>query len=106
MAKSISVKIGTYTKDGVEKGKFVKVGVILENNGGEYVLLDPSVSLAGLLIQQVQSGIAKQGPTSVIASVFDDNYQGGGKRQAPQQQQQRQAPAPKPVAQFDDDIPF
>lgn len=72
MAKRIVVKVGTYQKDGKDKGEYVKVGVILSNDNGEFILLDPSVNMAGLLLKQQINGIAKNGSDSVIASIFTD----------------------------------
>ena len=52
MAKRIVAKTGEYQKDGQTKGEYTKLGVMLSNDNGEYMLLDPSVSLAGVLIKQ------------------------------------------------------
>ena len=73
--KRLMVKVGTYQKDGKEKGEYVKVGVILENANGEYALLDPTISMAGVAYKQMTNGIAKQGSDSVIASIFTDEPQ-------------------------------
>ena len=97
--KRIMAKVGTYTKDGQEKGEYVKVGVIMSNQNGEYAILDPTVNLAGIAYKQRVNGIAKTGSDSVIASIFEDKPQ-----QAPQQYQQAPQQAPQ---QFDDsDIAF
>lgn len=73
MSKRIVVKTGKYTNaQGEEKGEYVKVGVILSNDNGEFILLDPSINMAGLLLKQQINGIAKAGSDSVIASIFTD----------------------------------
>lgn len=92
MAKRLMAKVGTYTKDGQEKGEYVKIGVILSNDNGEYALIDPSVNLAGVAVKQLVNGVSKKGSDSVIASIFEDQPQ-----QAPQQYSQQQ-----PSPHFDD----
>lgn len=88
MVKKISAKIGEYEKDGQKKGRYVQLGVILSNQKGEYLLLDPTVNLAGVLMQQrilsQQTG-GKSGD-KVLCSIFDEDSrqqsqgsgQGGG----------------------------
>jgi len=93
--KRLMAKVGTYTKDGKEKGEYIKIGVILQNDNGEYALLDPSVNMAGIAFKQMQNGISKQGSDSVIASIFLDESQ-----QQPQQQTSGIG------SNFDDDISF
>ena len=97
MAKRITAKVDTYEKDGETKGKYVEIGVILSGQHGDYILLNPTVNLAGVLVQQRMLNPSKASK-SVICNIFDDS----------QQQQQRPAPAAKAPAQpeFDDDIPF
>jgi hypothetical protein len=90
MAKRIVAKIGTYEKDGQTKGEYAKLGVMLNNNNGDYMLLDPSISLAGVLAKQNVMA-AKAGTEQrdmVMISIFDDDNQ--NQQQAPQQQQQTQ----------------
>ena len=43
--KKITAKIGEYQKNGETKGRYVDLGVIRQGNNGEYMLLNPSVSL-------------------------------------------------------------
>lgn len=74
--KRISAKVGSYEKDGVTKGIYIKIGVILSNDKGEFVLLDPSVNLAGVLIQQrLASGKSSD---KVICSIFVDEKRAQG----------------------------
>jgi len=107
MAKRIVIKVGEYQdKEGKNKGEYLKAGVILNNDNGEYILLDPSVNLAGALIKQNVMA-AKQGKEArdmLMVSIFTDDNQ----QQAPQQQRQsnavnEQAPTDD---DFNDSIPF
>ena len=107
MPKRLAVKTGTYTdREGVEKGRWVDVGVILSNDKGEFALLNPGVDLAGLMMQQRVAGIGKRDSDMVMASIFDNDRQQGQQRT---QGQQRNAspPANQPTTgDFDDSIPF
>ena len=107
MAKRLVVKTGTYTdREGAEKGRYVDVGVILSNDNGEFAVLNPSVNLAGLMLQQRVAGIGKRDSDMVMASIFDNDRQQGQQRT---QGQQRNAspPANQPTTgDFDDSIPF
>lgn len=83
MTKRLVAKVGEYTKDGQTKGRYVNLGVILSNDNGEYVLLDPSVSVSGILSQQ-NALAAQQGNKlrdRAMVSIFtdqprDDSQQG------------------------------
>ncbi|WP_287205360.1 hypothetical protein [Pseudoalteromonas sp.] len=113
MAKRIVAKTGQYQKDGQTKGEYTKLGVMLNNDNGDYMLLDPSVSLAGLLLKQ-NALAAKTGGKQrdmVMISIFEDDnnqqqnnggqqqqqqqQQGGYQQQAPQQQNNQQQQAPQ-----------
>ena len=92
MTKRLVAKTGTYQKDGQDKGEYTKIGVILDNQNGEYMLLDPSVSLAGVLLKQNALAAKENKPMrdSVMVSIFADEQ--GQQQQAPQQQAQQQPP--------------
>ncbi len=97
MAKRIVAKTGEYQKDGQNKGEYTKLGVMMENNNGEYMLLDPSVSLAGVLAKQnaLAAKTGGQQRDMVMVSIFNDDNQQQAPRQGFQQQgqqQQQQAP--------------
>lgn len=83
MVKKLSAKVGEYQKDGQTKGRYVNLGVILSNSNGEYMLVDPTVNLAGVLMQQRILAQSK-GQTvgdKVMVSIFDDSNRsasGGG----------------------------
>lgn len=84
MAKRITAKVEEYQKDGQVKGRYVNIGVILSNDKGEYILLDPSVSLSGVLQQQNRTNHAAGRKTGnkVICSIFDDDNQAGSSGQS------------------------
>ena len=103
MAKRIVAKTGSFTNQQNEvKGEYTKLGVILTNDNGEYMLMDPCINLAGVLLKQnaLAAKTGGQQRDMVMVSIFDDdnnqqqnNNQG---QQAPAQQggfSQQQAPA-------------
>lgn len=100
MAKRISVKVGEYQKDGKTVGRYQEVGVILPGEHGEFVLLDPSINMAGVLLQQNLLNPDK--PRDRVMAGIWENDSNTGKKSS-------QA-APDPVQagpqDFDDSIPF
>ena len=104
MAKRIVAKTGSYQdkQTNETKGEYTKLGVLLNNDNGDYMLLDPCVSLGGVLIKQnaLAAKTGGQQRDMVMISIFDDDNQKpannnqqqntGGFQQAPQQQQQQQ----------------
>ncbi len=95
MAKRIVAKTGEYQKDGQTKGEYTKLGVMLNNNNGDYMLLDPSINLAGVLIKQNSLAAKNNGQQRdmVMISIFDDDNQGANNNQGQQQNGfQQQAP--------------
>jgi len=94
MSKRITAKVEEYQKDGETKGKYVELGVILDNQNGEFILLDPTINLAGVLAKQNAMEFSKGGKMrdNVMCSIFDNNNQGqqqssgGFQQKAPQQQ--------------------
>lgn len=102
MAKRLSAVVGEYQdKQGQQKAEWANIGVIgTGKNGKEYVLLDPTVNLAGVLVKQnVLAQKRNEAPSDmVMTSVFeDDNNQNNN--QAPQQQGYQQAPQQAPAQQ-------
>ena len=103
--KKLLAKIGTYEKDGETKNRYAQLGVIQENQHGEYMLLDPSVSLSGILaLQNAMTGEVRK---NVMVSIFEQDNQ----QRPPQAQQAPQTAPPQRTAPpsgdvFDDDIPF
>ena len=94
MAKRIVAVTGEYEKEGQQKAEFTNIGIIgVSDNGKEYVLLDPSISLSGVLAKQNALAFKRGEPIKdmVMSSVFDNsndnqNNQQGGFQQQPQQQ--------------------
>ena len=73
MSKKLIAKVGTYQKNGETKNEYDELGVMLENDNGPYILLDPSINLAGVLIKQNIQAAAEGKParSNVMVSVFD-----------------------------------
>ena len=88
MAKKLAVANGQYEKDGQTKTRWVNVGVILEKDGKEFCLIDPTINFAAFP--------REQGKDMVMVGVFDDNaQQQNNNYQQPQQNNQnnyQQAP--------------
>lgn len=107
--KDIVAVTGKYTKDGQEKAEFTKIGAIgfNQNTGKEWMILDPSVSLAGVLAKQNALALSRgeEQRATVMCSIFDRSQQQpqqsqGYQQQAPQMQQQPQG------GLNNDDIPW
>lgn len=80
MSRKLAVANGNYTKDGQEKTRWVNVGVIMEKNGKEFALIDPTINFAAFP--------REQGKDMVMVGIFDDsNNQQQQSYQQPQQQQ-------------------
>ena len=90
MAKRIVAKTGSYQdkQTNETKGEYTKLGVLLSNDNGDYMLLDPCVSLGGVLIKQnaLATKTGGQQRDMVMVSIFEDDNQ--GKQQNNNQQQQ------------------
>jgi len=93
MKKELVAVTGEYqNQQGEQKAEFTKIGVIMTSqNGKEYALLDPSISLSGVMAKQNALAVKKgEAPSSnIMCSVMqrDNNQQGqqGGYQQQPQQ---------------------
>lgn len=76
MSKRISAKVSEYQdkETGDIKGEYVQIGVILENANGQYVLLDPAVSLSGVLARQNHLEWLKGGQVrqNVMCGIYED----------------------------------
>ena len=100
MTKRLSAVVGEYTdKQNQQKAEWANIGVIgVGKNGKEYVLLDPTVNLAGILLKQnILAQKRNEAPSDmVMTSVFEENQnqgqgqgqQQGGYNNQPQGQQQ------------------
>ncbi len=102
---------GKYNKDGQEKTNWVKIGIIgVGQNGKEYMMLDPTINLAGFQ--------REQGRDMVMVSIFEEqpqnlSHNSGQPQQNNQQpygqpQQHGQYNAPQVVQQNVpmDNVPF
>lgn len=98
MAKDLVAVTGTYMKDGQEKKEYTKIGVILENDNGEYALLDPAINLAGVMMKQRLANPGKKGD-SVMCGIYDRSQE----QNANQASQSSQMP---PNNGYDDDPGF
>jgi len=83
---NLKAKVGTYMKDGQEKGRYVDVGVLMQSDDGSYyALINPTFNPAGVPMQG--------GKDMVMVSVFQDQQQnnngGQGYQQQPNQPQQQ-----------------
>lgn len=104
MAKKLSAKIGEYTnQQGETKGRYVNLGVVMSGQNGSYVLLDPTVSLSGILACQNAMAASKgeQMRDRVMVSVFEEQQ---NQQQAPRQQPQQ--PAAPSNNWIDDEVTF
>ena len=99
MAKlyDVTIKTGEYTDNsGQTKGRYTKIGVVMSgSDGGQFMLLEPQVDIAGCLMLQNNLAVAKGQPPrdSVMCSMFAPNEQGGQPMPQPTQ------PAPQPTPQ-------
>ena len=111
--KKLLIKTGTYQKDGETKNRWTQLGVIRSNENGEFALLDPSVNLAGCLMQQNQINPEKAG-SRLMVSIFTDDRQNQQQNQQQPSENQNYTPPSNPPGQaayigsgvIDDDIPF
>ena len=91
----LACKVGSYQKDGVTKGKYVDVGVLMQSQDGSmYVLMNTTFNPAGVPNPENKE--------SIIVSVFMDNQQQQQNTQPQQQQgyQQPQQQYQQPVQQM------
>ncbi len=78
----IVVKTGSYTKDGVEKGRYKNIGAVMQgDDGNPFAIMDRMFNPAGVP--------NPEGRDTFIASMFKVEEQ-GQQRQAPQRQAQQQ----------------
>lgn len=78
MVKRLAAKIGEYQKDGQTKGEYAPIGVILSNDNGEYILLDPTVNLGAVLTLQnmLNHKAGKKISNRVMVGVYSDEERG------------------------------
>jgi len=101
MAKvyDLAIKTGEYTDNqGQTKGRYTKLGVVMSgSDGGQFMLLEPQIDIAGCLMLQNNMAVAKGAPArdSVMVSMFEPKQEG----QAPQQMQPQMQPPQQPMQQ-------
>lgn len=91
--KRLSAVTGEYMKDGQQKAEWTNIGVIgIDKNNKEYVLLDPTISLSGVLAKQnvLAQKRGEQPRDMVMTSVFEENNQQNQNGYQQQGQQQNQ----------------
>lgn len=84
MTKRLSAVVGEYQKDGQQKAEWVNIGIIgVGKNNKEYVLLDPTINLAGILLKQNVLAVKRgENPSDmVMASIFEENNAAQGQQQ-------------------------
>lgn len=59
----LAVKTGSYTKDGVEKGRYENIGAVMEGDNGKFIFLKRCFNPAGAPF--------KDGSESIIVSMFE-----------------------------------
>lgn len=80
MVKRLTAKIGEYQKEGQTKGRYADLGVMLSNDNGEYILLDPTVNLAGVLTLQnmMNHKAGRKISDRIMVGIFSDEPRTGG----------------------------
>lgn len=95
MTKRLVAKTGEFQNNqGETKGEYTRIGVLMDGNDGQYMLLDPTVNLAGVLAKQnVMAGNqGKPMRDSVMVSVYENDNQQQQPQQGGYQQPQQQTP--------------
>jgi len=69
--------VDKYTdRDGNERKRYVTVGHLHEGDYGDYITLDPSVSLGGVLAMQKINGITKREDSRIFVNLYDPQPRG------------------------------
>ena len=92
MTKRLSAVVGEYTdkQTGQQKAEWASLGIIgVSTNGKEYMLLDPTINLAGVLLKQNVLAANKGEKLSdmVMISIIDEQAQNNNQNQQQKQQQ-------------------
>lgn len=75
MAKKLTVKVDEYTKDGQTKGVYRDIGVLMDGENGQYILMDPDFNPAGMLMRQntMNMKAGRQRNERIMVSLFEQN---------------------------------
>lgn len=97
--KDLWVVTGTYEKNGETKKQWKTVGALMENDKGQFIMLDRTFNPAGVHVED--------GRGSIMISLFDPKEQGEAKQTA-HNAAKADGYAPKQARAdgFDQDIPF
>lgn len=68
----LAVKTGEYTKDGETKNRYQNIGSIMENDNGQFMILDRTFNPAGIPNPENKS--------SVLVSMFKADRDNGNKK--------------------------
>lgn len=85
----LTVKTGSYMKDGEEKGRFENIGSLWQGNDGQYIVMKRSFNPAGVPF--------KPGSDSIFISMFEPKEDGHRKKSTPSSSSNDS---------INDDIPF
>ena len=112
----LSATVGEYQHEGNTKYRSVRIGVLMEHEGREYMLLDPSVSLAGThaLQRMYDHSKGRKQRDRLAVNVWHDDRSGsggGGRSESGGGRSGQGGAAGQSGAggadnDFDDDIPF
>ena len=76
--KKLAVANGNYEKDGQTKTRWVNVGVIMEKDGKEFALIDPTINFAAFP--------REEGKDMVMVGVFEEQQNNNSQQQQQQPQ--------------------
>lgn len=104
--KKLVATVGQYTDgQGQQRKRYQVIGHLHDGQYGQYITLDPGVSLAGLIAKQKIAGLGRRDDDRVYVNLYDVDASHGQPRPG-QQTQPGQQPPHQDGGGFDDDVPF
>ena len=100
MTDRLVIKTGEYNNNsGETKGEYVRLGVLMQGENGPYILLEPTVDLAGCLTKQNIMNHKNGRPVrgNLMVSIFSDDGH---------QKQSSGSGGSAGAQDFDDDFPY